>query len=117
MGLKLYATAGTAAFLENVGIETQAVAWPLDEVPSNALDVIESGQVDLVLNIPKSIEEDELTNDYLIRRQAVDRGIPLFVNAETAELFAQAIYHYRLGDLAIKAWDGYVPATDGAAPR
>ena len=112
MGLKLYATAGTAAFLDNVGIETTAVAWPLDDAPHTALNVIEADEVDLVLNIPKSIEADELTNDYLIRRHTVDRGIPLFVNAETAELFAQAIYAYKLGDLAVKAWDDYVPATD-----
>ena len=114
MGLALYATAGTADFLQNTGIETQRVAWPLDEAPATALDVIEKGDVDLVLNIPKSIEQDELTNDYLIRRHTVDRGIPLFVNAETAELFAQAIFHYKLGDLAVKAWDDYVPATDAA---
>ena len=82
---------------------------PIPPIPS---DLIDSRSIDLVLNIPKSIEKDELTNDYLIRRHAVDRAMPLLVNAETAALFAQAIHSYRLEDLKIRAWDDYVPPTD-----
>jgi carbamoyl-phosphate synthase large subunit len=120
LGLALYASAGTAAFLAENGVHAETVPWPLDDVKPNALDLIASGKVDLVLNIPKSIEEEELTNDYLIRRQAVDRGVPLLVNAETAALFAQAIRRYRLEDLEVRAWHEYVPPTDavtgGAGP-
>ncbi len=112
LGLSLYASAGTAQFLAANGIDAETVPWPLDTVRPNALDLIASGEVDLVLNIPKSIEEDELTNDYLIRRQAVDRGVPLLVNAETAALFAQAISEYSLDELKVLAWDEYVPPTD-----
>ncbi|MFQ5511603.1 MAG: carbamoyl-phosphate synthase (glutamine-hydrolyzing) large subunit [Candidatus Krumholzibacteriia bacterium] len=112
VGLRLYASAGTAEFLERNDLHAEVVPWPLDEARPNALDLIASGDVDLVLNIPKSIEEEELTNDYLIRRHAVDRGIPLLVNAETAALFAQAIHRYRLEDLHVRAWDDYVPPAD-----
>jgi carbamoyl-phosphate synthase large subunit len=112
LGLGLYASAGTAQFLAANSIEAETVPWPLDTARPNALDLIASGEVDLVLNIPKSIEEDELTNDYLIRRQAVDRGVPLLVNAEAAALFAQAISEYTLDKLKVLAWDDYVPATD-----
>ncbi len=94
------------------GVMAEVVAWPLDEERPNAIDLIDSGDIDRVLNIPKSIEKEELTNDYLIRRHTVDRGIPLLVNAETAALFAQAIHSYRLEDLRIRAWDDYVPPTD-----
>lgn len=107
LGLKLYATGGTATFLAAAGIHAEPVAWPLDAAPSTALDLIASGAVDLVLNIPKSIEPDELTNDYLIRRQAVDRGVGLLVNAETAALFAQALARYPLAALKVRAWDEY----------
>ncbi len=112
MGLRLYASAGTAKFLEQSGVKTRIVPWPLDKTRPNALDLIESGEIDLVLNIPKSIEKEELTNDYLIRRQAVDRGVALLVNAETAVLFAQAIGRFALEDLKILAWDDYVPPAD-----
>ncbi len=118
LGIDLYATGGTASFLNQSGVEVRTVPWPLDKERPNALDLIASGEVDLVINIPKSIEPDELTNDYLIRRQAVDRGAPLLVNAETADLFAQSILRYKnLDGLKIRAWDDYVPADDGAVPR
>jgi len=112
LGLKLYASAGTAAFLQTNEIVAKTVPWPLDDAKPNALDLIAQGEVDLVVNIPKSIDADELTNDYLIRRHAVDRGIPLLVNAEGAALFAQAIARYSLDDLKVLAWDDYVPPTD-----
>ncbi|NNE07889.1 MAG: carbamoyl phosphate synthase large subunit, partial [Gemmatimonadetes bacterium] len=114
LGLALYATGGTADFLKTNGVEATWIPWPLDEATPNALDLIASGDVDLVVNIPKSIEQDELTNDYLIRRQAVDRGVPLLVNAETAALFAISIEMLTKDDLKVRAWDDYVPATDGA---
>ncbi len=33
--------------------------------------------VDLVINFPKNFQEEELTNDYLIRRAAVDFKVSL----------------------------------------
>ena len=115
LGLDLYGTAGTVGFLQANGVEAEVIPWPLDERKPDALDLIDSGTIDLVLNIPKSIEEDELTNDYLIRRRAVDCGVPLLVNTESAVLFAHAIQQYSLNDLQVLAWDDYVPATDAMA--
>ncbi len=118
MGLNLFATGGTASFLKQSGVEVQSVPWPLDEERPNAIDLISSGEVDLVINIPKSNEQEELTNDYLIRRQAVDRGVALLVNAETALLFAQSVLTYEnLSNLKIRAWDDYVPAADAMVRR
>ena len=115
MGLKLYATRGTADFLARNQIEAEIVPWPLDAERPNALDLIESQEVDLVVNVPKSIEEEELTNDYLIRRHAVDRGVPLFANSEAAAMFALAIREYGLDQLGAKAWDDYVPRAEETA--
>ena len=115
LGLELYATGGTATFLRSNGVDAETVPWPLDDATANALDLIDSGAIDLVLNIPKSIEEEELANDYRIRRRAVDRSVPLFVNVETAALFAQAIREYSLDNLEVLAWDDYVPDTDAMA--
>ncbi len=111
-GLKLYATRGTAEFLARNNVEAEVVPWPLDDERPNALDLIESQGVDLVVNVPKSIEEEELTNDYLIRRHAVDRGIPLFANSEAAAMFATAIREHDLEELVAKAWDDYVPRAE-----
>ena len=115
LGLSLYGTAGTVEFLKANDLEAEVIPWPLDGKSPDALDLIDSGAIDLVINIPKSIEEDELTNDYLIRRRAVDCGVPLLTNTESAVLFAHAIQQYRLEDLQVLAWDDYVPSTDAMA--
>jgi len=49
----------------------------------------------------------ELTNDYIIRRKAVDFNIPLITNLQFAERFIDAISRYSIDDLAVKAWDEY----------
>ncbi|RME71748.1 MAG: carbamoyl-phosphate synthase (glutamine-hydrolyzing) large subunit [Planctomycetota bacterium] len=94
LGLPLYATAGTHAFLAENGIASERVGWPLEcaeDDPNNATFLIRSGRVDLVINVPKSFERDELSNDYLIRRTAVDFGASLFTNIQAAALFVEAL--------------------------
>ena len=44
--------------------------------------------VDLVVNIPKNASEEELTNDYTIRRAAVDHGVPLITKIQLAQRLA-----------------------------
>jgi len=77
LGIKFYATHEAAEFLAAYGIESVVVHWPLEDLSPNASELIERRQIDLVINIPKNYQETELTNDYYIRRKAVDFGIPL----------------------------------------
>ena len=107
MGFKLYATEGTAKFLEQNGVEAEILWWPLDKREPNALTYIQERKIDLVINIPKSLEEEELTNDYLIRRKAVDFNIPLLTNEQIAKLFIESIYKKKMEELEIKSWDEY----------
>ncbi len=107
LGFKLYATRGTADFLKYNGISSHTLAWPLDKQEPNILSYIEQGKIDLVINIPKNAEETELTNDYIVRRKAVDFDVPLITNLQFAERFIDAISRYRQEDLAIKAWSEY----------
>ena len=107
LGFKLYATRGTSDFLKYNGIPSHILAWPLDKREPNILTYIEKGKIDLVINIPKSAEETELTNDYIIRRKAVDYDVPLITNLQFAERFIDAISRYQQEDLAIKAWAEY----------
>ena len=66
------------------------------------------GKIDLVINIPKNYQEEELTNDYIIRRKAVDFGIPLITDLRLAQRFVEALVAKRLDDLQVKSWDEYV---------
>lgn len=107
LGYKLFATRGTADFMKYHGIPSQVLYWPLEKREPNTLSYIESKNLDLIINIPKSIEEAELTNDYLIRRKAIDFNIPLITNLEFAERFIDAISKLDIDDLTINSWDEY----------
>ncbi len=106
-GVSFYGTRGTAAFMETNGVPVTAVNWPLDDASPTAVDLIHSGDVDLVVNIPKDASEEELQNDYMIRRAAVDRGVPLITNLQLAQGLVQALCRKSLEDLEIKSWQEY----------
>ena len=81
--------------------------WPLDGGSSNVIEYLSEGKIDLVINIPKNYQEQELSNDYLIRRKAVDLAIPLFTNIQLAQRFVEAIARKSLDDLVCKSWSAY----------
>lgn len=107
MGFKFYATKGTADFMRSNGIKAEILYWPLENREPNTLSYISDGKIDLVINIPKNIEKEELDNDYLIRRKAVDFDVPLITNLQLAKRFVGAIYRTSSKDLKIKSWDEY----------
>ncbi len=107
MGYKFYATKGTADFMEANGIKAEVLYWPLENKEPNTLSYIADGKIDLVINIPKNIEKEELDNDYLIRRKAVDFDVPLITNLQLAKRFAEALYRTPIEDLKSKSWDEY----------
>ena len=106
-GFRLFATQGTSDFMKYHGIHSDVLYWPLQKKEPNTMTYIEKRKLDLIINIPKSIDEEELTNDYLIRRKAVDCNIPLITNLQFAERFIEAVSRMRLADLTIKSWDEY----------
>jgi len=107
MGYIFYATAGTASFMKNNGIDCCELNWPLDKKEPNVLTYIAEGKIDLVINIPKNAGRTELTNGYLIRRKSVDHNIPLITNLQLAKRFVKAIRSKNSDDLFVKSWDAY----------
>ncbi len=108
MGVTFYATDGTAAFLVENDIPTIRVHWPLDrEARVSAVDYIRDGKIDMVINIPKSEQVEELTNGYMIRRAAVDHGVPLITNRQIAQRLAEALSRVDLANMDIKSWGEY----------
>lgn len=106
-GYNLYATKGTAEFLESNGINSTILHWPDSNRTPNTVDYIKEKKIDLVINIPKDLSEDELINDYHIRRTSVDHNIPLITNARLASAFILAFCKYDMEDISIKSWDEY----------
>ena len=108
-GYDIYATAGTAAFLNSHGIPTTPVFWP-DERPhaeNNVMKMIAEHKFELIVNIPKNHTKRELTNGYRIRRGAIDHNIPLITNARLAKAFIEAFCHLKQEDIQIKSWQEY----------
>ncbi|MCL6098847.1 MAG: ATP-grasp domain-containing protein, partial [Bacteroidetes bacterium] len=107
LGIKFYATPGTAKFMETNAIPVETLEWPLNGKSPNAADYIKSGKIDLVINIPKNFQEEELNNDYVIRRTAVDYKIPLITNRQLAMRLAEALTNRNPLNLDVKSWDEY----------
>lgn len=61
-----------------------------------------------MVNIPKNYQEEELTNDYMIRRAAVDYNVPLLTNRQLVMRFAESISTVKLEDLELKSWREYI---------
>jgi carbamoyl-phosphate synthase large subunit len=106
-GYHLYATRGTAHFLQSFGISAGILHWPDEPEKPNVIDYLQEKKIHLVVNIPKNLTGTELRNDYLIRRAAVDFNIPLITNARLASAFIIAVCKLDIGELTIKSWDEY----------
>lgn len=106
-GVKIYATHGTTMFLRANGIEVTELYWPLEKEQPNVLDVIRERRVDLVINIPKNYQTEELTNGYLIRRAAIDYNVMLITNRQIAMRLFESLNRDSQVELKIKHWGEY----------
>lgn len=108
-GYTIYASEGTARFLNENNTPAIAVGWPDEEhadIP-NVMEMIADHKFDLVVNIPKNHTKRELTNGYRIRRGAIDHNIPLITNARLAQAFIEAFCQISLDEIQIKSWQEY----------
>jgi len=101
LGLRLFATAGTAALLRESGIPATTVQKLRDGHP-NVVDVIHSGQVHLVVNtVSAAVQVTDsgagvpLRDGYEIRRASVERRIPCLTSLDTARALVQALRAWR----------------------
>ncbi|MCF2608846.1 carbamoyl-phosphate synthase (glutamine-hydrolyzing) large subunit [Prevotella copri] len=108
-GYTIYATAGTAKFLNENNVKATAVGWPDEDHKDlpNVMQMIADHKFDLIVNIPKNYTKRELTNGYRIRRGAIDHNIPLITNARLASAFIEAFCTLSQNQLQIKSWQEY----------
>ena len=107
-GYNLYATGGSYKYLIDNNVPATRVYWPSEaENEPKAVEMLQKGEIDLVVNIPKNLTQGELDNGYKVRRAAVDFNIPLITNARLATSFIIAFYKKPLDEIEIKAWDEF----------
>ncbi len=81
LGCRFIATSGTAKAIEGVGINVQTVKKISEGVP-NILDIIRSGIVDLIIDIPEKGNDVE-SDGFKIRRTAVESAVTLITSLDT----------------------------------
>jgi carbamoyl-phosphate synthase large subunit len=103
----LFSLPETHNFLEANGIESTLIYPPDSTEKPNVMDYIRNRIVELVINIPKSLKRDELSNDYKIRRSAIDYNIPLITNSRLASAFIYAVCKKDLKEISVKSWQEF----------
>jgi carbamoyl-phosphate synthase large subunit len=98
MGFTLYATFGTAAYLEGRGIACEAV-YKVKEGRPDVVDHIKNGKIHLMLNTPqgKRAKYDELA----MRMAGLRNGIPCITTIAAARAAVEAIRSLRAGELRV----------------
>jgi len=89
LGFKIYATAGTAQFLNEKGCVAHEVK-KISEGSPNLLDLVRGGEIDLLINTISRDKKIELEGA-LIRRASVEHGIPCLTSLDTAKALLLAL--------------------------
>jgi carbamoyl-phosphate synthase large subunit len=109
LGFRIFATAGTALYLQERGIPAQAVK-KLHEGEGNIVDLILSGQISLLINTLSSDKRIEREGTR-IRRASVEAGVPCLTSLDTARALLLSLSAKRQGgDFALSTVDEYLHA-------
>ena len=90
-GCRLYATEGTAAMIEAMGLPVTMTTKKLSEGHPNVVDVINDGSVGAVINTISGVSDDVLRDGFYIRRAAVERQMPCFTSLDTARAAVESL--------------------------
>ncbi len=104
LGFKIVATNGTAMFLREHGIECEIVK-KISQGRPNVLDAIINRQIDLIINTPSG--KRGKTEGYMIRRAAVDYGIPYITTISGAKAAVMGIEAIKKKGMSIKSIQEY----------
>ena len=115
LGCPILATEGTAATLRAAGFSPRVVA-KIGEAGPTVLDVIEAGEVDLVINTMSNLSKQSangvIRDGFEIRRAAVERRIPCLTSLDTAAALLESAV--QAGDeltvRTVAEWRAGVPA-------
>lgn len=91
MKFKLFATEDTADFMNENSVACDKVYKISTKKEPGVLALIEKGNLDLIINIPTRVSDQESKDGYIIRRMAVDLNIPLITNRQLADSFIMSL--------------------------
>lgn len=97
LNFNIYATEHTAEFLITNGFKDVTIVYKISEPDRkpNIIDLLYNKEVDIIINIPSALTIEKfvgmLDDEYIIRRKAVEMGIPVFTTLESANMFLRAL--------------------------
>ncbi len=104
LGFNIMATAGTAAYLQGIGVECALVKKVMEGRP-HVVDHIKNGEVQLVVNT--TFGQKEVEQSYSIRRTALVHRVPYFTTISAARAAVGAIGALIRKGLDVKAIQDY----------
>ncbi|HYK93646.1 MAG TPA: carbamoyl-phosphate synthase (glutamine-hydrolyzing) large subunit [Thermoplasmata archaeon] len=123
LGYALAATEDTAAFLGARGLRGVRVLHKVSEPDRhpNVLETLDRGGIDLMLNVPSSLTQEKLErmleDEYVLRRRAIELGIPLFTSLEGFQAYIEGLAWLRDHPLTVDALYGTAePGKDLVGP-
>ncbi|MFH1074976.1 MAG: carbamoyl-phosphate synthase large subunit [Candidatus Firestonebacteria bacterium] len=104
LGFKLMATKGTAETLSKNGLEVKFVN-KVGEGRPNIVDAIRNKEVSLIINTPTG--KGPKTDEYHIRRAAINYGVPCITTVSGAQAAVNGIESILKGELNVKSLQEY----------
>ncbi len=104
LGFKIYATRGTAQYLTEHGIETEAVLKHYEGRPS-IVDNIKNGEVQILINTP--LGENARYDEYVMGQTAMRYKIPFFTTLAAADASLEGIRALRHGRIEVRSLQEY----------
>jgi carbamoyl-phosphate synthase large subunit len=105
LGFGVVATAGTAAALAAAGVPADHVVAKLEEPGTNAVELITSGKIDLVINSPRG--RGPRADGAHIRAAAGARGVPLLTTAAAGLAAARGMRDAARHELRVRSLQEY----------
>ena len=109
LGLTVYATAVTAEVLTKEGIACIAIDKGESGPGSEVLSRLRSGDIDLVINLPRTFDAEGRPDGFRIRRAAIDLEIPLITDLALARAIVRMLTQVKRGELAVLPYSAYRP--------
>lgn len=85
IGFSLTATSGTADYLAANGLNVKKVAKIKEADGETVIDIIRNGSTQAVINTMDKNRQNASKDGFMIRREAVEHGVPLFTSLDTAD--------------------------------
>ncbi|PIA17913.1 carbamoyl-phosphate synthase [Coemansia reversa NRRL 1564] len=97
-GFKLFATPGTADFLQEHGVDVTALEADKAREGYGLQEYLSNNRIDLYINLPSKNRyrrpASYVSNGYRSRRMAIDFSVPLITNVKCAKMFIEALARF-----------------------